>query len=162
MPLPDKRVVITGVGAISALGHNAASTWEGLLAGRTGAVRIEAYRQSDLPSQIACVVPDFRPEPHLSSREAKRLGRVTLLAVVAAEEAIADAHLDLKQEDPTRVGIEIGSAFGALDIVEEESYKVTTQGPRAVNATRGPAVLITTTPCYLAIRYGIQGPVNSP
>lgn len=158
----NKRVVITGVGAISALGHNAASTWEGLIAGRTGAVRIEAYRESDLPSQIACVVPDFRPEPHLSTREAKRLGRLTQLAVVAAEEAIADAHLDLKQEDPTRVGIEIGSAFGALDIVEEESYKVTTQGPRAVNATRGPAVLITTTPCYLAIRYGIQGPVNSP
>lgn len=159
---PMKRVVITGVGAISALGNDVASTWEGLVAGISGAERISAYDPSDLPTQIAAAVKDFDPLKYFSRREARRLGRVTHLAVAATEEAIADAELDLQAEDPTRVGIEMGSAFGALDVVEDESEKIRTGGPRKVNPAIAPAVLISTTPCHMAIRYGIQGPINSP
>lgn len=157
----SNRVVITGMGAISALGNDVASTWEGLLAGRSGAVHL-ADGADDVPSQIACVLKDFRPEERLSAREARRLGRLTLMAMLTAEEAIAESNIDLASEDATRVGIEIGSAFGALDIVEEESYKIRTRGQKGLNVIMAPAVLITTTPCHLAIRYGAQGPVNSP
>lgn len=155
------RVVITGMGAISALGDDVASTWEGLLAGRSGAVHLDDGAD-DVPSQIACTLKDFRPEERLSAREARRLGRLTLMAMLTAEEAIAESNIDLASEDATRVGIEIGSAFGALDIVEEESYKIRTRGQKGLNVILAPAVLITTTPCHLAIRYGAQGPVNSP
>ncbi len=159
---PVKRVVITGVGAISALGHDVQSTWKGLLAGISGADRITAYDPSGLPTQIAAYIKDFDALKFLSRREVRRLGRVTHLAVASTEEALADAGLNLSQEDPTRVGIEMGSAFGALDIVEQESEKIRTRGPRGINPAVAPAVLVSTTPCHMAIRYGVKGPVNSP
>ncbi len=158
----QRRVVITGIGAVSGLGLDAPSTWEGLLSGRSGAARISEYDPSDLPTQIAVTIKEFDPRQYLDRRDVRRLGRVTHLAVAATEEALSDAKLDLQQEDPTRVGIEIGSAFGALDFVEEHACAIRDRGPRAINPAKAPAVLITTTPCYLGIRYGIQGPVNSP
>lgn len=159
---PVKRVVITGVGAISALGHDVRGTWNGMISGLSGAARISAYDPSDLPTQIAATVKDFDPFKYLSRREVRRLGRVTHLALASTEEALADAKLDLDSEDPTRMGIELGSAFGAMDIVEQESEKIRTKGPRGINPAVAPAVLVSTTPCHLAIRYGVQGPVNSP
>ncbi len=157
-----RRVVITGAGAVSPLGLDVPTTWEGMLAGRTGAARITSYDPSELPSQIAATILDFNPELFLSHKEARRVGRLTQLAIAATEEALRESQLDLAKEDLTRVGIEMGSAFGALDIVEEESFRARTRGFRVTNPAMAPAVLITTTPCYLAIRYGIQGPVNSP
>ncbi len=158
----QRRVVITGMGAVSGLGLDAPSTWEGMLAGRTGAGRITDYDPSDLPTQIAVTIRGFDPSRYLGRRDVRRLGRVTHLAVAATEEALAHSGLDLEQEDRTRVGIEIGSAFGALDFVEQHAIAIHERGPRAINPAKAPAVLITTTPCYLGIRYGIQGPVNSP
>jgi 3-oxoacyl-[acyl-carrier-protein] synthase II len=133
-----------------------------MLAGRTGAARITSYDPSELPSQIAATILDFNPELFLSHKEARRVGRLTQLAIASTEEALRESQVDLAKEDLTRVGIEMGSAFGALDIVEEESFRAKTKGFRLTNPAMAPAVLITTTPCYLAIRYGIQGPVNSP
>ncbi len=158
----QRRVVITGMGAVSGLGLDAPSTWKGMLAGRTGAGRITDYDPSDLPTQIAVTIRGFDPSRYLGRRDVRRLGRVTHLAVAATEEALAHSGLDLEQEDRTRVGIEIGSAFGALDFVEQHAIAIHKRGPRAINPAKAPAVLITTTPCYLGIRYGIQGPVNSP
>ena len=157
-----KRVVITGMGAVSPVGLDAQSTWEGLLAGRTAAALVTEFDTSELPTQIAAAIQDFDAEKYMNRREARRYGRITHLALAATEEAIADAALDFSQEDSTRIGIEMGSAFGALDIIERESFKMYSEGPRKTNPTIAPAVLISTTPCYLAIRYGIQGPVNSP
>ena len=158
----QRRVVITGIGAISGLGLDANSTWEGMLAGRTGAGRITHYDPSALPTQIVVAVKDFDPQQVMGRRDARRLGRVTHLATAAVEEALADSGLDLEQEDRTRVGVELGSAFGALDFVEEQACAIRDRGPRAINPAKAPAVLITTTPCYLGIRYGLQGPANSP
>lgn len=158
----QKRVVITGMGAVSPLGLDVATTWAGMLAGRSGAGRITDYDPSDLPTQIAATIKDFDPEKYLNRREARRLGRVTHLAIAATAEALADAGLDLGREDLTRVGVEIGSAFGAMDIVEEQSRQIREKGPRGINPTVSPAVLVSTTPCHIAINYGIRGPVNSP
>ena len=158
----QRRVVITGVGAVSPLGLDVQSTWENMLAGRTGAARITNYDPSDLPTQFAAIIQDFDPSKYLGRREVRRLGRLTHLAIAATEEALAHAGIDLSQEDPTRVGIEVGSAFGALNIVEDYACIIRDKGPRAINPSKAPAVLITTTPCHMAIRYGIRGPANSP
>jgi 3-oxoacyl-[acyl-carrier-protein] synthase II len=162
MSSKHRRVVITGMGAVSGLGLDAASTWQGMLAGRTGATRITDYDPAGLPTQIAVTVKDFDPYKFMDRRDVRRFGRLTHLAVAAVEEALADAGLDLSQEELTEVGIEMGSAFGALDVVELQSHQIRTKGPRGINPAKAPAVLISTTPCYLGIRYGIQGPVNSP
>lgn len=158
----QRRVVITGVGTVSPLGLDAQSTWEGMIAGRSGAARISDYDPSDLPTQIAATIKEFDVEAYLPRKEARRLGRVTHLALAATEEAIADAQIDLSKEDSARVGIELGSAFGALDVVEDQSHLIRTRGPRGIVPTVAPAVLVSTTPCHLAIRYGVRGPVNSP
>ncbi len=162
MSSTQRRVVITGMGVVSGLGLDADSSWEGMLAGRTGAVRITDYDPSDLPTQIVVSVKNFDPSKYMDRREVRRLGRVTHLAVVATMEALAHSGLDFDQEDLTRVGIEIGSAFGALDFVETQTCIMKEKGPRSFNPAKAPAVLITTTPCHIGIRYGIQGPVNSP
>jgi len=162
MTVTNRRVVITGIGLVSGLGLDAASTWEGMLAGRTGATRITDYDPSDLPTQIAVTIKGFDPRQYMDRRDARRLGRVTHLAIAATEEALRDSNLKLEEEDPTRIGINVGSAFGALDIVERHACDIRDKGPRAINPAKAPSVLITTTPCYLGIRYGIQGPVNSP
>ena len=162
MTLTQRRVVITGMGAISGLGLDASSTWEGLLAGRTGAGRITDYDPAGLPTQIVVAVKGFDPGKYLDRRDVRRLGRVTHLAVAAAAEALADSGLELEREDRTMIGVEMGSAFGALDFVERQACNMKEKGPRSLNPAKAPAVLITTTPCYLGIRYGLQGPANSP
>ncbi len=111
-----KRVVITGMGAISPIGLDVRSTWEGLLAGRVGVDLITDYDVSELPTQVVALVKDFDPEQYMSRKEARRMGRVTQLAIASTEEAIAHAALDMQAEDLTRVGLEMGSAFGALSI----------------------------------------------
>ncbi len=162
MTTTQRRVVITGLGVISGLGLDADSTWEGMLAGRTGAGRITDYDPSNLPTQIVVAVKGFDPRNYMDRRDARRLGRVTHLAAAAVQEALADSGLDLEKVDRTRAGVEMGSAFGALDFVESQACAIQERGPRAINPAKAPAVLITTTPCYLGIRYGLQGPANSP
>ncbi len=162
MQQTQRRVVITGMGTVNALGLDVPTTWEHMLAGKTGARFIPEYAEMNLPTHVAVTIEGFDPKPFVGRRDARRLGRLTHLAVAAAEEAIAQAGLDFEQEDPTRMGIEIGSAFGALNFVEENAVAIKEKGPRALNPAKAPSVLITTTPCYLGIRYGIKGPVNSP
>lgn len=162
MMTTQRRVVITGMGAISGLGLDAPSTWEGMLAGRTGAGRITDYDPSDLLTQIAVTIKGFDPGKYMNRREVRRFGRLTHLAAATFEEALVASGLDLEKEDRTMAGVEMGSAFGALKFVEEQSNRIRTKGPRSINPAQSPAVLISTTPCYLGIRYGLQGPANSP
>lgn len=157
-----RRVVITGLGAISPIGLDARSTWEGLLAGRVGVDRITDYDVSELPTKLVAMAKDFDPQRYMSRKEARRMGRVTHLAIASTDEAIANAALDLEAEDLTRVGIEMGSAFGSLSTLEDQVLVRESRGLRATNPTLAPSVLISTTPSILAIRHGVQGPVNSP
>jgi 3-oxoacyl-[acyl-carrier-protein] synthase II len=150
------------MGAVSPVGLSARTTWESLLAGHVGVTRITDYDTSKLPTKVVAMVKGFDPERYLSRREARRTGRVTQLAIASTEEAIADAGLDLEGEDLTRVGVEMGSAFGALSILEDQVVVRESRGLKATKPTLAPAVLISTTPSIIAIRHGIHGPVNSP
>ncbi|MFZ2488654.1 MAG: beta-ketoacyl-ACP synthase II [Anaerolineae bacterium] len=155
------RVVVTGIGAVTPLGHTWPETWHNLVGGVSAGRRIAHFDPTDFPTQIACSVIDFRPENYMDAKEAKRLGAVTQYAWAAAQEAWADAGLDMAHEDSDRVGIEMGSAFGALDIVEEQVLVLDKGGPRRIKPTLGPSVLISTTPCYISINMGITGPIDS-
>lgn len=156
-----QRVVITGVGAVTPLGHSWPETWRNLVAGVSAARRITHFDPTDFPTQFACSVTDFDAAKYMDAKEAKRLGAVTQFAWTATQEAVADAGLDLAREDKDRIGIEMGSAFGALDLLEQQVLVLDKGGPRRIKPTVGPAVLISTTPCYIAINLGVTGPVDS-
>lgn len=155
------RVVITGMGAVTPLGHSWSETWTNLVAGVSAGRRVTHFDPTDYPTQFACSVTDFDPAKYMDAKEAKRLGSVTQYAWVATQEAIADAGLDIGAMDRDRIGIEMGSAFGALDLLEEQVLALQKGGPRRIKPTVGPSVLISTTPCFIAISLGVTGPVDS-
>ncbi|MGQ9767862.1 MAG: beta-ketoacyl-ACP synthase II [Anaerolineae bacterium] len=158
----NHRVVVTGLGVLSPLGLDTASTWQGLIEGRSGVGAITAFDASALPSRVAAALKGFDPGRYMDAREARRYSPFIQYAMIAAMEAVAAAKLDLTREDPSRVGVEIGSALGGVQIIEEQRLILENRGVRAVNPSMLPAVLINSAACAVAIRYGIHGPVNAP
>ncbi len=105
----NRRVVVTGMGALSPVGNTAPATWEAFLAGRSGAAPVTQFDASRYNSRIAAEVKGFSPADHLDPKEARRMARCSQFAVVAAREAVADAGLDLASEDRERVAVAIGT-----------------------------------------------------
>jgi len=157
-----RRVVITGMGAVTSLGNGVETYWRGLLEGRSGVGPMTYFDVSEYPTRIAALVKDFDPLDFMDRKDAKRTARFTQYAWAAAAEAIAQARLDLSKEDPFRVGAEIGSAVGALEVIEQQSHVLRERGPRAIDAVGGITVLINMAPCQIAIGFGLRGPANSP
>ncbi len=157
-----ERVVVTGMGAVSALGLSLPDTWQGLLAGRSGAGPIEAFDTEGLPVRTAAAVRGFEALEFLGRREARRACRFTQLAMAAGLEAVAHAGLDLAQEDRTRVGLAIGSAVGGIGATEEQAVNLFRDGARRVNPVLLPMVIVSAAACYLALQLGIRGPAEAP
>ena len=157
-----KRVVITGMGVVCALGLDTAEVWEGVLQGRSGVGMVTWFDVSQYPTQIAGFVKDFDPALYMNPREARRMDRFSQFAVAAASQAMRQAGLDLAQEDPTRVGVEIGSAIGGIGVVEEQSVILKEKGVRRVNATAVPMFLTSMAACQVGIQFGLKGPTASP
>jgi 3-oxoacyl-[acyl-carrier-protein] synthase II len=158
----DHRVVITGMGAITPVGLNVADFWQGITAGQSGVRPITQFDASEHPTQIAASVEGFEPTDYVDRREARRMARFTQLALAATQQALQDAELDLTREDRTRVGLEIGSAIGGIDVIEEQSQKLQDGGPRRLNPIIAPSVIINITPCHIAVLLGIKGPASAP
>lgn len=156
-----ERIVVTGLGAVSPLGLDVASTWQGLVEGRSGVSLITDFDTRDFPTKIAASVKGFDPTLYLNRREARRMSPFIHYALAAAHEAISQARLDMNHEESTRVGVEIGSALGGSSIVEEQRLILENKGVRHIKPTLVPAILINTAPCMVAIRWGIKGPVNA-
>ena len=113
-----KRVVITGIGAISPLGHTAQETWEAVVAGKSGAGPITLFDASKFKTTFACEVKGFDVAKYIDRKEARRLDRYAQFAMVAAEECIADSKLDLDKVNKNRVGVVIASGIGGLGTFE--------------------------------------------
>ncbi|MCX6032685.1 MAG: beta-ketoacyl-ACP synthase II [Chloroflexi bacterium] len=157
-----QRVVVTGIGAVTPLGNDAASSWQALLAGKSGVTPITAFDASGLPTRIAANVKGFDAGKLMDPKEARRLSPFIHYAVAAAAEAVAGAGLDFATEDTSRAGAEIGSALGGTSVLEEQRLILENKGPRAINPTVVTAIIINSAACQIAIRYGIHGPVGSP
>ncbi|OQY45819.1 MAG: beta-ketoacyl-[acyl-carrier-protein] synthase II [Anaerolineaceae bacterium 4572_78] len=157
----QKRVVITGLGAVTPLGNDMDTTWHNLINGVCGIDTITAFDVSNLPTKIGGQVKDFNPTEYMSTKSARRMGRFIQLATSATYQAIADSRLDLSKEDSTRIGLEIGSALGGLTTIEEQSIRLHEKGYRRVNPSLVPSTLINMAVCFLAIDLNIQGPTKS-
>jgi 3-oxoacyl-[acyl-carrier-protein] synthase II len=150
-----ERVLITGIGTVNPLGLDAPSTWEAMLAGRSGIDTIAAFDPAPFPVRIAGEVRGFDPEAVASRKDARRMDRSVLFAVAATDEAVADAGLDVL--DPERTGVVVGSAIGGIAIVEEQQRILMERGPGRVSATFLPNCLVDTATSYIATKLGVVG-----
>jgi 3-oxoacyl-[acyl-carrier-protein] synthase II len=154
------EVVVTGLGAITPLGHDAPTTWEGLLAGRSGVGPITQFDASALPVRIAGEVHGFDPEPLLGPKRTRRSARFSQFAVAAAREAVADAGLDT-EELADRLGVVVNSAVGGVPETQANVEALLDGGPRDVSAYYVPSTIPNMAACEVAIDCGAHGPVTA-
>src|SRR5213078_3234167 len=150
-----RRVVVTGLGAVTPIGADAPSTWRAALAGESGIDFIRSFDPSGFPVRIAAEVKDFDPSGVASPKEVRKLDRNVVLALGAAKEAVADAGLN--GFDPARVGIVFGSAIGGFLGIMEQSEILRERGPERVSPNFLPNVLVDSASGQLAISLGIKG-----
>lgn len=155
-----KRVVVTGLGAVTPLGLDAASTWDAALAGRSGLGWITRFDASAFPVRVAAEVKDFDPTTVAPAKEVRRLDRNVLLALGAAREAFDDA--ELAGIDPSRVGIVVGSAIGGIGTILEQHETLLERGLDRVSPFFLPNCLVDSASGQLAISLGIRGPNFAP
>jgi len=153
---PARRVVVTGTGVISALGHSVESTWAGLLAGRSGVGPVVGFAAEDLPVRIAAQVQGFDGVAVFGRRQARHLDRVVQYALVAAREAIEQAKLDVAA-DPGRVGVVYGTGIGGLASLEEGSATLLQRGPDWINPYLLPMLIPNMAAGQIAMEWGIRG-----
>ncbi|MBI3318824.1 MAG: beta-ketoacyl-ACP synthase II [Candidatus Omnitrophica bacterium] len=153
-----RRVVITGVGALSPVGNTPEETWKSLLAGKSGVARLTHFDPSDYPTQIAAEVKRFDPSAFLSPKESKHSDRFVQFAVATAKQAAADAKLEISKEDPRRIGVWIGTGMGGLGTIEEGYRDLQTKGPRKVRPFFIPMIICNMAPGQVSISLGVKGP----
>jgi 3-oxoacyl-[acyl-carrier-protein] synthase II len=154
----NNRAVITGLGLVTPLGNDVPTTWDGLVAGRSGVGPITHFDASDYSARIAAEVKGFDPAALFGHRDARRMDRFTQFAVAAAGQALDDSGLSLTASNAHRIGAIIGSGIGGIISVLEQAEVLRTRGPRRVSPFLIPMMLPDTAPGQVAITYGLKGP----
>ena len=156
-----KRVVVTGLGALTPVGNNVAETWENLVNGVSGAGPITHFDASKFKTQFACEVKGFNPNEHFDRKEARKMDLYTQYAIVAAKEAIEDAAMDFDKEDKTKIGVIYGVGIGGIRTFEEEMIAYAgvkdTIGPK-FNPFFIPKMIADIASGHISIMYGFHGP----
>ena len=156
-----KRVVVTGLGALTPVGNNVAETWENLVNGVSGAGPITHFDASKFKTQFACEVKNFKVNEHLDRKEARKMDLYTQYAIVAAKEAIEDSAMDLEKLDKTKIGVIYGVGIGGLNTLEEElfNYALTQEklGPK-FSPFFIPKMIADIASGHISIMYGFHGP----
>ena len=151
------RVVVTGLGAITPIGNDVASFWQGLKDKKVGIAPITYFDTTDYKAKLAGEVKDFDPKKYMDPKAARRMEPFSQYAVAAAGEAIAQAGLDMEKEDPFRVGTSIGSGIGSLQAMEREHKKMLEKGPNRVNPLLVPMMISNMAVGNVAMHYGLKG-----
>jgi 3-oxoacyl-[acyl-carrier-protein] synthase II len=153
-----RRVVVTGIGAVTPIGLGVDGLWEGLRRRRSAVRCITRFDPTAFKSRVAGEVADFVPTDHIEERRARRLDRYSQFTIAATRMALADAHLDLAREDPDRVGAMMGTALGGVAHGEKNYHAFLTEGPRAVDPALALTVFAGAASCNIAIEFGCTGP----
>jgi len=154
----DRRVVITGYGVISPIGIGIDDFWNSLASGKSGISKVSSFDASQFSTQICAEVKNFQPEKYIDKKKIRKMDRFSQLAFAAAKIAIEDAKLDIKKEDPFRVGVIVGSGIGGLSTVAAEHKVLLEKGPRRVSPFMIPMLITNIAAGEIAIAYNIQGP----
>lgn len=153
-----RRVVVTGMGAITPVGNTVEEFWSGLLKGRSGAAPITHFDASNFATHFACEVKSFRPDSIIDPKEARRMEPFTQYAVAAAEEATRDAALLDGSVDRDGIGVIVGSGIGGMGIFQEQCRILDQKGPRRMNPFFVPMMIGDIAAGQISIRYGFGGP----
>ena len=152
-----RRVVITGLGAITPIGNNIDSFWEGIKLGKNGIDEISLFNAENLKVKMAAEVKDFDPSNFIDKKEAKRMDRYTQFAVIAAEESIKDSNLDFNTLNRERIGVMFGSGIGGLCTIESQIRTLVAKGPNRVSPLTIPMAISNIASGTIAIKHGILG-----
>ena len=157
----ERRVVVTGMGVVTPVGNDVPSTWEALLAGRSGGAKISHFEATeDFPTRVAAEVKEFDPRLYMDSKEARRFDRYSQLGIAAAEQAMRDAGREASPSDvqPERFGVVFGSGIGGISTLEENARILAAKGPRKVSPFFIPMFIPDIAAGLISIRFGAQGP----
>jgi 3-oxoacyl-[acyl-carrier-protein] synthase II len=155
-----RRVVITGLGAVTPLGRDVESTWDGLIAGRSGAGEITQFDSTGYAVHFACEVKDFDPTEYIDRKQARRMDRFAHLVVAAARQAEADSGLSIESE-PDRVGAAIATGIGGLKAFQDCHSELLERGPDRVNPFSIPEIIPNMGAAWVSMQLGTQGPLSS-
>ena len=153
-----RRVVVTGIGLICAVGNTTQEAWQALLAGKSGVGRVTHFDVSQFACQIAAEVKNFDPLQFIEKKEVKKMGRFIHLAIAAADEAMQMSGLKITPEIEERVGVHIGSGIGGFDVIEREHAALLNGGPRKISPFFIPAAIVNLAAGHVSIRYRAKGP----
>jgi 3-oxoacyl-[acyl-carrier-protein] synthase II len=154
----QRRVVVTGLGLVSAVGNTAPEVWNNLLAGKSGMATITGFDTTGFPVTFAAEVKNFDPLQFVEKKEARKMGRFIHLALAATHEAMASSGLKIDASNGERVGVFIGSGIGGFDVIEREHNNMLQGGPRRISPFFIPATIINLAAGQVSIRYGAKGP----
>ena len=152
-----KRVVVTGMGAITPIGNSVEEYWNGMKEGKLGFTKITKFDTTDFKATIAAEVKDFEPKNYMDPKSARRMESFCQYAVAAAKEAMEDAKIDMEQEDAFRVGCAIGSGIGSLDVFEQNHKKLLEKGPSRMNPLLIPLMISNMAAGNVSIQFGLKG-----
>ena len=157
-----RRVVITGLGAVTPLGNDVRSTWEALLAGKSGIGPITKFDASKFDTKFAGEVKGFDPEKFIEKKEVKKMDLFIQYSIAAADMALEDANFKSPFPQPERVGTIIGAGLGGLPAIEDQHTILMEKGPGRISPFFVPKAIVNLAPGYVSIRTGAQGPSYSP
>src|SRR6185503_18103746 len=164
-----RRVVVTGLGMVTPLGCGVEATWQRLIAGESGARRIEKFEVADLPAQIACQIPrgdgsngTYNPDQWMEPKEQRKVDEFIVFAMAAATQALEDSGWKpTSHEDQSATGVLIGSGIGGLDGIADAAVTLKERGPRRISPFFIPGRLINLASGYVSIEHGLKGPNHS-
>ena len=157
--MKPRRVVITGLGALTPIGNTLPAFWEGLLSGTSGAAPISYFDTTHFKTQFACEVKGFNVQDHIDRKEARKMDRFTQYAMVSTAEAIADAQIDLDSLNKNRVGVIWGAGIGGLETFQNEVLNLAeNNGIPRFNPFFIPKMIADIAPGFISIKYGFAGP----
>lgn len=152
-----RRVVVTGLGAITPIGNDVDSFWNALKEKKVGIGPITYFDTTEYKAKLAAEVKDFDPKNYMDPKAAKRMERFSQFAVAASKQALEDAGIDMSKEDPYKVGVAVGSGIGSLQSVEREYKKLLDKGPGRVNPLLVPLMISNMAAGNVSIQFGLKG-----
>lgn len=153
----SRRVVVTGMGAITPIGNSVEEFWNSLKEKKVGIGPISYFDTTDYKAKLAAEVKDFDAKEYMDPKAAKRMERFCQFAVAATKQALEDAGIDMEKEDPYRVGVSVGSGIGSLQAMEREHKKLLDKGPGRVNPLLVPLMISNMAAGNVAIQFGLKG-----
>jgi len=160
--LAKRRVVVTGLGIVSPVGNDLKSSWDSILAGRSGASLITEFDTSEFAVKFACTVKGFDASEYIPKKDLKKMDTFIHYGVAAAAQAITDSGLEITEENAERIGVAVGSGIGGLPLIEKNKDALNKGGPRKISPFLIPGTIINMISGNISIMYGIKGPNIAP